>query len=107
MDIVLERGAQALAGVEVKALTTVTASDFCGLRKLKETAGKRFTAGVVLYDGEMRQLRRWALGRAPAQALGHHVNPTPQANRFAVLRARPAAGYRQSSASLFPESALD
>ncbi|MCK6440088.1 MAG: AAA family ATPase, partial [Planctomycetes bacterium] len=41
-----------LAGVEVKASSTVTASDFRGLRKLKDAAGKRFTAGVVLYDGE-------------------------------------------------------
>jgi hypothetical protein len=31
---------------------TVTASDFRGLRKLRAAAGKRFSAGVVLYDGE-------------------------------------------------------
>jgi hypothetical protein len=53
VDIVLERGAQELAGVEIKASATVTTSDFRGLRKLKEAAGKRFTAGVVLYDGEI------------------------------------------------------
>ncbi len=52
VDIVLERGAREVAGVEVKAAATVTAADFRGLRKLKEAAGKRFTAGVVLYDGE-------------------------------------------------------
>lgn len=52
VDIVLERGAHELAGVEVKAAATVTAGDFRGLRKLKEAAGSRFTAGVVLYDGE-------------------------------------------------------
>jgi len=52
VDIVLERGAGQLAGVEVKASATVTAADFKGLRKLKDAAGKRFTAGVVLYDGE-------------------------------------------------------
>ena len=52
VDIVLERGARALAGIEVKAVATVTASDFRGLRKLREAAGARFTAGVVLYDGE-------------------------------------------------------
>lgn len=51
VDIVLERGARELAGVEVKAGTTVTAADFRGLRKLKEAAGDRFRAGVVLYDG--------------------------------------------------------
>lgn len=52
VDIVLERGARELAGVEVKAGATVTAADFRGLRKLREAMGTRFTAGVVLYDGE-------------------------------------------------------
>jgi hypothetical protein len=52
VDIVLERGAREVAGVEVKASATVTAADFRGLRKLKQAAGNRFAAGVVLYDGE-------------------------------------------------------
>jgi len=52
VDIVIERGARALAGVEVKAAATVTAADFRGLRKLKAAAGRRFAGGVVLYDGE-------------------------------------------------------
>ncbi len=52
VDIVIERGPQALAGVEVKAGATVTASDFRGLRKLRDAAGDRFMGGVVLYDGE-------------------------------------------------------
>lgn len=52
VDLVLERGARELAGVEVKASATVVTSDFSGLRKLKAAAGKRFHAGVVLYDGE-------------------------------------------------------
>jgi hypothetical protein len=52
VDIVIERGARGVSGVEVKAAATVTAADFRGLRKLKEAAGKRFASGVVLYDGE-------------------------------------------------------
>jgi predicted AAA+ superfamily ATPase len=52
VDIVIERGARALAGVEVKASATVTASDFRGLRTLGAAAGKHFAGGVVLYDGE-------------------------------------------------------
>jgi uncharacterized protein len=52
VDIVIELGARAVAGVEVKAGATVTASDFSGLRKLQLAAGKRFRRGVVLYDGE-------------------------------------------------------
>jgi len=52
VDIVIERGARAVAGVEVKAGATVTESDFRGLRKLQHAAGRRFVRGVVLYDGE-------------------------------------------------------
>ena len=52
VDIVIERGAQALAGVEVKAGATVRAADFKALRKLKKAAGGRFAGGIVLYDGE-------------------------------------------------------
>ena len=53
VDIVIEQGAIAVAGVEVKAAATVTPSDFRGLRKLKRATGERFAAGVVLYDGEI------------------------------------------------------
>ncbi len=52
VDIVLEREGRDIAGVEVKAAATVVESDFRGLRKLKDASGTRFTAGVVLYDGE-------------------------------------------------------
>ncbi len=53
VDLVLEWGGRKLAGIEVKASSTVTASDFRGLRKLAAAAGKRFVCGVVLYDGEV------------------------------------------------------
>ncbi|MEQ9401333.1 MAG: ATP-binding protein [Longimicrobiales bacterium] len=52
VDIVLEAGTGQVAGVEVKAAATVTSTDFRGLRRLKEASGKRFAAGVVVYDGE-------------------------------------------------------
>lgn len=52
VDIVIERGTRAVAGVVVKASGTVRRKDFRGLRSLREAAGDRFTAGVVLYDGE-------------------------------------------------------
>ncbi len=51
VDMVLESAGK-LAGVEVKAGSTVTASDFSGLRKLQRAAEKRFAAGAVLYDGD-------------------------------------------------------
>ena len=53
VDIVIERGALHVAGIEVKASGTVTKSDFRGLRKLQKVAADRFVAGVVLYDGDI------------------------------------------------------
>ena len=52
VDIVIERGALAVAGIEVKASGTVTKADFRGLHKLEETVGSRFVCGAVLYDGD-------------------------------------------------------
>ena len=52
VDIVLERGAREIAGVEVKLSGSVGGKDFKGLRKLQDTLGSRFKAGIVLYDGE-------------------------------------------------------
>lgn len=52
VDVVIERGALAIAAVEVKAAATVTEADFRGLRKLRDAVGERFKAGVLLYDGE-------------------------------------------------------
>jgi predicted AAA+ superfamily ATPase len=69
VDIVLERASQQVAGIEVKAAATVTAADFKGLRKLKEAAGKRFAAGVVLYDGEVTAPFGDGLFAAPIRAL--------------------------------------
>lgn len=69
VDIVIERGAHSVAGVEVKAAATVTAADFRGLRKLKDAAGKRFTCGVVLYDGEISAGFGDAMFAVPIRAL--------------------------------------
>ena len=54
VDIVLERGGQEVAGIEVKAAATVTAADFRGMHKLKQAAGKRFKAGVVRLCARLR-----------------------------------------------------
>ncbi len=69
VDIVIERGSQALAGVEVKASATVTAKDFRGLRKLRAAAGRRFAGGVVLYDGEVSASFGEGLFAVPLRAL--------------------------------------
>ncbi|MCY4613802.1 MAG: ATP-binding protein [Nitrospira sp.] len=52
VDVVIERGTQAVAGMEVKAGATVTQADLRGLRKLKAATGRRFAGGAVVYDGE-------------------------------------------------------
>lgn len=51
VDIVLEQGRSRVAGVEVKAAASVNEGDLRGLRKLRDTAGKDFACGAVLYDG--------------------------------------------------------
>jgi hypothetical protein len=40
-----------MVAIEVKASATVYASDFKGIRKVKQTAGADLKLGVVLYDG--------------------------------------------------------
>lgn len=69
VDVVIERGAHQVAGVEVKAAATVTAADFRGLRKLKAAAGKRFAGGVVVYDGETSASFGEQLHAVPLRAL--------------------------------------
>jgi len=51
VDIVVERDAFALAGVEIKAAATVGERDFRALRRLKAAAGRHFAAGALLYRG--------------------------------------------------------
>ena len=69
VDVVLEQGHSAVAGIEVKAAATVGEADFRGLRKLRDVAGKRFIAGVVLYDGSATIDRRDRLFAVPVRRL--------------------------------------
>ena len=52
VDFVIENGAGLVLGIEVKASSSVQASDFRGLRRLKDRVGSRFAQGIVLYDGK-------------------------------------------------------
>ena len=52
VDFVLQAQSGKVVGVEVKASSTVEASDFKGLNAFAELAGKAFACGVVLYTGE-------------------------------------------------------
>ncbi|MBW7934954.1 MAG: ATP-binding protein [Gemmatimonadaceae bacterium] len=69
VDLVLEQGGRAIAAVEVKASATVTTADFGGIRKLQRAVGKRFIAGVVLYDGEASVRFGEGLYAVPIRAL--------------------------------------
>jgi hypothetical protein len=69
VDIVLEQGRASVAGIEVKAAATVNQTDFRGLRKLRDAAGKRFVAGTVLYDGSARISFGDSLFAVPIRAL--------------------------------------
>jgi predicted AAA+ superfamily ATPase len=51
VDVVLERRNGDVCAVEVKAGATLRASDFAGLRYLRDRLGDRFRAGAVVYPG--------------------------------------------------------
>lgn len=72
VDIVIQRAGDEIAGVEVKAAATVGERDFRGLKKLQAVAGKRFAAGVVIYDGEHALPFGAGLFAIPIRALWEH-----------------------------------
>jgi len=49
--VTAKRDDGAVVGFEVKAAARVPGNDFKGLRRLRETVGDAFIAGVVLYTG--------------------------------------------------------
>ena len=54
VDLVVERpDDDAVIGIEVKAGSRVTADDWRGLRILRDEVGSRFSAGLVMYTGDM------------------------------------------------------
>lgn len=63
--------------LEVKAAATVTEADFRGLRKLREAAGRRFAAGVVLYDGEASASFGEGLVAVPLRSLWESPGEAP------------------------------
>lgn len=69
VDTIVEHPSGEIVGVEVKAGATVRASDFAGLRHLRDKMGDRFKCGIVVHPGE-RTLpfgdRLWAV---PLEAL--------------------------------------
>lgn len=51
VDVVLENRRREIVGIEVKAASTVSESDFKGLRTLQGALGSRMKCGVVLHSG--------------------------------------------------------
>lgn len=51
VDLILEDADRNVAGIEVKASSTVRSEDFRGLTFLRDKLGSRLTSGVVLYTG--------------------------------------------------------
>jgi predicted AAA+ superfamily ATPase len=52
IDLIVEDDSGSIAGIEVKAASTVSIGDVKHLQGLRERLGDRFTAGVVLYLGD-------------------------------------------------------
>ena len=52
VDLVVEDDSGSVAGVQVKAASTVAAGDVKHLHGLRDKLGQRFIAGVVLYLGD-------------------------------------------------------
>lgn len=69
VDLVLERRDGAIAGVEVKAAASVRASDFRGLKLLRDRLGERFAFGVVLHTGRRPSRSATPRGRAARGAV--------------------------------------
>ena len=69
VDVVIERGAREWPASRSRPQRPLPAADFRGLRKLKEAAGRRFVAGVVLYDGETSASFGDGLFAVPMRAL--------------------------------------
>lgn len=52
VDCIIENSAGECFAIEIKAKATLVPSDFKGLHKFKEIAGKHFKIGILLYDGD-------------------------------------------------------
>ena len=52
VDMVLEDNRGQVVGVEVKFSESISRSDLRGMEKLRETAGRRFLRGIILYAGQ-------------------------------------------------------
>jgi len=75
VDYVLESSDGRLAGIEIKAATSLIDADFAGLRQLAEVAGNRFVRGVLLYTGRETLPFGERLVAAPFSSLWQALEP--------------------------------
>ena len=69
VDLVLERPAGGIVGIEVKAGATLCPKHFRGLTRLEEAAGDRFACSIDLHDGDRVQQTFSRLCAMPIQRL--------------------------------------
>jgi uncharacterized protein len=71
VDVLMESRDGRLVGVEVKASSSVSSSDFKGLRALQGLVGEKFHRGVLLYSGQHVLPFGAGLYAVPLSALWH------------------------------------
>lgn len=99
VDLVLENAAGKLVGIEVKATSKISATDFRGLKAFRELTGKRFHRGVLLYTGNETLPFGPDLIALPISALwtlGAREVEVPSRRSSAAVSAATAAHRRQS-----------
>ena len=69
VDIVLQDNNGMIAGVEIKAASSINFADFNGLRNLQKLHEDRFVFGVILYNGDRVQYYGNKLAAVPISAL--------------------------------------
>lgn len=69
VDFIIENARGDCFAIEVKAAATINPSDFSGLDRFKEVAGKQFKFGILLYDGDHTSAFREDIFAVPLAAL--------------------------------------
>jgi predicted AAA+ superfamily ATPase len=75
VDVLMESRDGRLVGVEVKASSSVSSSDFKGLRALQKLVGEKFHRGILLYSGQHVLPFGEGLYAVPLSALWHGLAP--------------------------------
>lgn len=103
VDLVIEARDGTVAGVECKLTASVRASDFNGLRHLRDRLGKRFGAGVVVHTGPDTLPfgdRLWAL---PISALWTPVRTGLPGQSSSASSSSPPASRASATPSMFEQ----